>query len=549
MSKVLNRSVAAGAGLTMAIAMLGASNLAGQRPTKTISLTPVGVYETGHFDKGGSEIVAYDPATRRVFSVNLENKRIDVIDISTPSQPFLTHTIDVTPWGSQANSVDVHDGVLAVAIEATVKTNPGKVAFFNAFGGLLAVVNVGALPDMLTFTPNGQMVLVANEGEPNTYGQPDSVDPEGSVSIIDLSEGVESLTQDDVTTAGFSAFNTGPLDPAIRIFGPGATVANDLEPEYIAVSHDSKTAWVTLQENNSLAIVDLKTRKVTKLVGLGFKNHNTLWSGLDSSDRDNHANAIVPRPVLGMYQPDGIATVHYRNQTFLLTANEGDVREWPGVAAGNTEARRVSSLTLDATAFPNGAALKTDAVMGRLNVTAFNGNPDGDADFEQLYSFGARSFSVWDDQGRLVWDSGDAFERITAAFNPAYFNSNHTVNVNIGNPNNWAHDSRSDDKGPEPEGVTVAKLFGRDFAFICLERFGGVMIYELVDPRKPTFVDYVNTRVFGEAIPSSAARDLGPEGLIVVQAEDSPSGKPLLLVANEVSGTIRIFEINQVRKQ
>jgi DNA-binding beta-propeller fold protein YncE len=553
---LINRSAAVAGVLTAAVCvLLGTVRTAGQLPEKAISLTPVGVYRTGLFDRGGSEIAAYDAATRRLFTVNLDGRRMDVIDISTPSAPFLTHTIDITPWGGQANSVSVHDGVVAVAVEAAVKTNPGKAVFFNAFGGFLAAVTVGALPDMLTFTPNGQMVLVANEGEPNSYGFPDSVDPEGSVSIIDLSEGAGSLTQADVTTAGFSAFNGTTLDPSIRIYGPGATVAKDLEPEYIAVSHDSQTAWVTLQENNALGIIDLKEKLVTRLVGLGFKNHNVAGAGLDTSDRDNHANAIEPRPILGMYQPDGIATVHYRSRTYLLTANEGDVREWRGVAqpgvdsaTANTEARRVSALNLDTAAFPNAATLIGNAVLVRLNVTVFNGNTDADPAFEQLYAFGARSFSVWDEEGRLVFDSGDALEQITRLRNPSYFNANHTNNVNLGNPNDWTHDSRSDDKGPEPENVNVAKLFGRDFAFIVLERIGGVMIYELIDPTRPTFVDYVNTRVFGVAAESAAAEDLGPEGIIVVQAEDSPNGKPLLVVANEVSGTTRIYEIEQIKK-
>ena len=273
--------------------------------------------------------------------MNLDGKRVDVIDLSTPSLPYLTHTIDITPWGGQANSVAVHGGVLAVAVEAAVKTNPGKAVFFNAFGGFVAAVTVGALPDMLTFTPNGQLVLVANEAEPNSYGFADSVDPEGTVRIIDLSEGVASLTQTDVTTAGFRAFNGTTLDPSIRIYGPGATVAQDLEPEYIAVSHDSKTAWVTLQENNALGIIDLKEKRVTKLVGLGFKNHNVAGAGLDTSDRDNHANAIEARPVLGMYQPDGMSTVQYKDRTYLLLANEGDVREWKDVGpAGRGQQQR-----------------------------------------------------------------------------------------------------------------------------------------------------------------------------------------------------------------
>ena len=200
-----------------------------------------------------------------------------------------------------------------------------------------------------------------------------------------MRDGVASLTQADVTTAGFRAFNGATLDPSIRIFGPGATVAQDLEPEYIAVSHDSKTAWVTLQENNALGIIDLKEKRVTKLVGLGFKNHNVAGAGLDSSDRDNHANAIEPRPVLGMYQPDGIAALQHRDQTYLVTANEGDVREWKGVAqpgvttATQHRGQRVSALTLDRCGVPERGDAEGNAVLGRLNVTLYNGNTDADA--------------------------------------------------------------------------------------------------------------------------------------------------------------------------
>jgi 2',3'-cyclic-nucleotide 2'-phosphodiesterase/3'-nucleotidase/5'-nucleotidase len=405
-------------------------------------------------------------------------------------------------------------------------------------------VTVGALPDMLTFTPNGRFVLVANEGEPNSYNQPDSVDPDGSVSMIDLRNGIAALTQSDVTQLGFAAFNDKSLlAPSIRVYGPNATVAQDLEPEYIAVSNDSRTAWVTLQENNALAVLDLPNKRVTSLIGLGFKDHSVPDNGFDASDRDGHTIAIQARPVLGMYQPDAIAAFVHQGKTYLITANEGDVREWPGLP-GSTEAARVSSLALDAAAFPDGAALKANASLGRLNVTKFNGNTDADPEFEQLYSFGARSFSVWDTAGQLRYDSGSLLERLTAARFPDYFNANHTNNTNDQpNPNDWTHDSRSDDKGPEPEGVTVAKLFGRQFAFIGLERIGGVVIVDLTHPTAPLFVDYVNTRTFGVPANSAAAEDLGPEGLIVVSEEDSPTGTPLLIVANEVSGTTRIFEI------
>ena len=529
----------------MAIALGAAVALPAATPPKGIELTPIGVYRSFHFDGGGAEIAAYDPATKRVFAVNLADRRVDVIDISDPTVPFLADSIDISPWGSQANSVAVHNGVIAVAIEALVKTDPGTVGFFTATGVYLNAVTVGALPDMLTFTPNGQLVLVANEGEPNSYNQVGSVDPEGSVSVIDLRGGVTGLTQADVTTARFTAFNDAVLDPSIRIYGPTATVAQDLEPEYIAVSHDSRTAWVTLQENNALALLDLRQKEVTALVGLGFKDHLLPGNGLDSSDRDGHAINIQPRPVLGMYQPDGIASFRQQGQTYLITANEGDVREWPGLPGG-TEASRVSALGLDPASFADPATLKTNAVMGRLNVTKSHGNTDADADFEALYSFGARSFSIWNADGVQVFDSGDALERIVAARNPGYFNASHTNNTNDQpNPNDWTHDSRSDDKGPEPEGVTVARLFGRLFAFVALERIGGVVIAEVTNPTAPSFVDYVNVRTFGVPADSDLAEDLGPEGLIVISAEESPNGRPLLVVANEVSGTTRIFQISQ----
>ena len=524
------------------------ARVSGAPPPKSIVLTPVGVYRSGAFDSGGAEISAYDAASRRLFVVNLQGQRIDVLDLSNPASPFLTHTIDVTPWGSQANSVATREGLVAVAIEAHVKTDPGTVAFFDAYGSLLSAVTVGALPDMLTFTPNGRFVLVANEGEPNSYGQPTSVDPEGSVSIIDLAGGASGLTQADVTDAGFRAFNQAALDPSIRHFGPGATVAQDMEPEYIAVSQDSRTAWVTLQENNAIAVIDLTTKDVIQLVGLGFKNHALAGHGFDASDRDNQTISITPRPVFGMYQPDGIDVFEANGQTFLITANEGDVREWPGLPGG-TEATRVGSLTLDPTAFPNGAALKNNASLGRLNVTRFNGDTDGDGDFDRLFAFGARSFSVWTTGGALVFDSGDALEQLIAARTPAYFNATHTNNENAGgNANNWTRDSRSDDKGPEPENVTVARLFGRQYAFIVLERIGGVVVYELTNPAAPVLVTYINVRAFGQPANSYQAEDLGPEGVIVIPAEESPNGRPLLVLANEVSGTTRVFEISQAVK-
>jgi hypothetical protein len=294
---------------------------------------------------------------------------------------------------------------------------------------------------------------------------------------------------------------------------------------------------VTLQENNAIAMIDLKTRQVTALKGLGFKDHSIEGQGLDGS-KDNQA-LIKTWPVLGMYLPDAIAMLKSGNQTFLVTANEGDVREYDGLNAAGNEAVEVEDIALDATAFPNAVDLKKGGLgIGKLKVTSFNGDTDGDGDYDQLYAFGARSFSIWSPDGTLKFDSGDALEQITKAAYPNNFNASSTNNT---------RDDRSDDKGPEPEGITVASLFGRTYIFVMLERIGGVVVYEATDPAAPTFVQYINTRNFAAAGNTQGAGDRGAEAARVVPAELSPNGKPLLIVSNEVSGSLRVFEIAPVK--
>ena len=239
-----------------------------------IQLKAIGTYESGIFDDSAAEIIAHDPRTQRLFVVNAAIGQIDVLDIHNPANPTRFFQIDISPYGAAANSVAVHEGILAVAVEADPKQTPGSVAFFNTDGIFLSIVTVGALPDMLTFTPNGRYVLVANEGEPNGYCRPgESGDPEGSVSVIDISRGVVNLTQADVRTADFQHFTRDSLHPDIRIYGPDATVAQDLEPEYITVADNSLTAWITLQENNAVAVLDIFNASIIEILPLGSKNY------------------------------------------------------------------------------------------------------------------------------------------------------------------------------------------------------------------------------------------------------------------------------------
>ncbi|MBD2107154.1 choice-of-anchor I family protein [Nodosilinea sp. FACHB-13] len=911
-------------------------------------LVPLGTYETGVFDASAAEIVVHDPDSQRLFVVNAQVPSVEVLDISDPSNPTKLFDIDPSAYGAGANSVAISNGIVAVAIESAEKTDPGSVVFFDIDGNFLNAVTVGALPDMLTFTPDGTRVLVANEGEPNADY---TIDPEGSISIIDLSGGVANLTQANVTTADFTVFNAqrdALVADGVRIFGPNATVAQDVEPEYIAVTGDSSTAYVALQENNALAVVDIASGTVTDILPLGVKNHNqptvtqletyeftdlpvlgttaagqeiplggfsgltfegytangnlkfithtdrgpngeptginrpfllpdfapeiirfeldrstgalalteriqlqsapgdlltglpntaisdnasqpyndevpvdlqgnvlkrdalgadlegivtapdgTFWmvdeyrpaiyhfdssgvlidrfvpegtaaavgeaegtfgtealpavlaqrrqnrgfegvafqdgkvyafvqspirnpdtlsngvlngstnirivefdpttqttrqflyqmdngpavsetdsradkigdavaigngeflvlerdddaidsdplsdiqkkiyrfslgdatditglddpidgktvdqmtaaelaaagikpinktlhvdlaaagydtvekvegltivdsntlavvndndftvagitidpatgtftpdpnaetptlglltlrgNGLDASDRDDAIN-IQKLPVFGLYLPDAISLYEAGGETYIVTANEGDAREYDTFA----EEARVKDLALDPVAFPNAAELQADEVLGRLTVTTTLGDTDGDGDYDELYAFGGRSFSIWNTQGNLVYDSGAEFEQTIAELFPTEFNAD--------NSENGSFDSRSDNKGPEPEGVTIGEVDGRTYAFIGLERFGGVMTYDITNPAEAFFVDFVNNRDFAGDAEAGTASDLGAEGLVFIPAAESPNGSPLVIVANEVSGSTTVFD-------
>ncbi len=503
------------------------------RQSAVPELNVLGTYEAGIFDESAAEIIAYDAGSQRIFVTNSGENTIDVIGISDPANPALNFQIDLSPYGGAPNSVAVHpqEGFVAVAVENVVKTDNGSVVFFDIDGTFLNRLTVGALPDMLTFTPNGHYLLVANEGEPNDLY---TIDPEGSISIIKTGcpkSEIKNMTQEDVRTAAFRQFNNATLDPRIRIFGPGATVAQDLEPEYIAVSGDSRKAWVALQENNAFAVVDILKAEVKKLIPLGVKDHDTSHGALDVSNRDNQIH-IAPWPVSGMYQPDAIAFYHTGGENYIVTANEGDSRDYDGFS----EEKRVKDLLLDPSVFPDAADLQLQKNLGRLKVTNVNGDVDNDGDYDRLYSYGTRSFSIWDEEGNLIFDSGSDFETITADFMPDYFNSN--------NDDNDSFDGRSDDKGPEPEALALAGLSGLTYAFIGLERVGGIMVYDITDPYHPDFIQYINNRDFSVDAASPGAGDLGPEGMAFVPSWKSPTFKPLLIVANEVSGTTTIYEIS-----
>ncbi|UCG48308.1 MAG: choice-of-anchor I family protein [Phycisphaerales bacterium] len=493
-----------------------------------ISLKPLGTYSTGIFDDGAAQILDYHPVFKWLVITNAADEAIDVVKVHPAAKPELLFKIGLP---GKPLSVAAHPryGMVAVSVEAGDATEPGTVEFYRMTGQHLGSVQVGALPDMIVWTPDGRKLLVANEGEPNDDY---TVDPPGSVSIITLGTGpalARVVADAAVETVGFDSV---AVDPGVRIFGPGATATEDLEPEYIAVSEDSKTAWVTLQENNAIAKLDIDAATFSWVRSLGYKDHSILGNGLDASNKDD-AIAITTWPVRGMYLPDAIAAFTIDGQQYLITANEGDSRDYDGFS----EEERVKDLDLDPDAFAAWPDLADNGNLGRLKVTNTMGDLDDDGDYDELYCFGGRSFTIWTGDGVLVSDSGDQLEQIMAAKFPAYFNSTDDES---------AFDNRSDDKGPEPEHVTVADIGGSTVAFIGLERIGGIMVYDVSDPTGPRFLDYFNNRNF-EADPETAqAGDLSTEGLLLIPADNSPTHTPLLVAANEISGSTTIFEV-QVR--
>ncbi len=499
-----------------------------QAGAQTLPFAQLHTYKTGIFDSSGTEIIAYDRISRRLYSTNKARNRIDIFTYSDFSKPGKIGSIDMNPYVSSISSVAVYFGTVAVVGSGAVPQFPGKLVFFDKDGIFKAQFAVGAQPDMVTFTPGGNQVLVAGEGEPSDDY---TGDPWGSVSIIDISPGFNFITQADMKYVYFDRLDTVAYDPAVRIFGNNGaqTAAQDIEPEFITVNSAQTKAYVSLQENNAIAIVDLFTATLDTVVGLGYKDFSAI--GLDASDVANSINIRTHSNLFGMYQPDALVAYNTGGTQYILSANEGDARDYTAYS----EEVRVGSMILDFPKFPTWPTNQHDTVLGRLKVTTALGDNNNDGSFDSLYCFGGRSFSIWDENVQLVWDSGDDFEQTLKALHASEFNSDRD--------DNSSRKSRSDDKGPEPKNVVIGEVDGKTYAFICLERMGGIMIYDITNPLAPTFVMYELNRDFTKAANDADAGDLGPVGMSFVKAADNTRGLPLLFVANAVSGTITVYEM------
>ena len=562
------------AGATGATGAAGADGADASRTAISLSFLGRGFNPDAAFDGSAAEIVDFDPATGQAFVVNAQAGGVDIFSLAAPANPTFVEELNVAADVAAAidgiaaadlgavNSVAIHSAsnTMAVAIAAEPETSNGYVAFYQTSDStFLAAVEVGALPDSVAISPDGNTVVVANEGQPSDDY---TVDPDGSISVIDISGGASTVAAANVTSVTFDGLAAAEL-PGVRISGPGGDIAAALEPEYVAISDDSATAYVSLQENNAIVEVDLATGTLTDVWALGFKDHRNPGNELDVSNRDDVIN-IRNWPVYGVYMPDGIATYTVNGVPYVVTANEGDSRDY----AAHVDELRIKDITdngtnsidlpladvlsfgadydqdgdVDSIDFLEDEALGRLKIITDLGVTGANCDATGtepqNCTYEALYAFGARSFSIFNAESQaLVFDSGNDFERITAERNPAGFNASNDENDG---------DARSDDKGPEPEGVELAVIDGRTYAFINLERVGGVMVYDITEPERAEFVQYVSDRDFtlANADLDAGVTDLGPEITHFVSAEDSPSGNALLLVSNEVSGTLAVYQID-----
>ena len=501
---------------------------------KAINLEKIGGYDSGFSNKDGgvAEIISYDKMKNQAWVVNGATGKLDILSLDQVtggiSEKMSAKSLDIPAIIAKAapdfqygdmTSVAVHGekGIVAVALQDVDYNKHGYAAILTTDGELLTMIEAGCQPDNIVFTPDGRKILVANEGEPREGIGEGIVDPAGSVTVITLD--AADVQKSTAVTVDFEVFDsqreTLIADGIIMVKDNLPSV--DFEPEYITAT-DQK-AYIALQENNAIAVLDLDTKEYSGVYSLGYKDLSGEKDALDLVEDGVYEAKTYD--AVSAYMPDGIAVYETDGKTYILTANEGDAREWGDYC---------NEIKATVTATDGTEAEKVRVI----NAEVTDGLPEG-----KTVLYGARSFSIYrvDNDGLTqVFDSGNDFEVKTAGYFPAYFN--------ISNDDN-AFDSRSPKKGPEPESVVIGKVEGRTYAFVALERIGGIMVYDITHPENADFCNYINTRNFSED-PEAVEKltgDIAPEGLAFIPAEDSHSATPVLLAAYEVSGTVGAYAV------
>ncbi len=451
---------------------------------------------------------------------------------------FHPDAIKFTPDGSKlivANEGEIKAVALSAASAVTasavvpVASTSLLVAGMDVFGGSIpGGTTIQSIDSATQITLSAPVTL--SSGASFNAQLPTNLDAPGSISIIDLT-GVTSpasiaaatFTQSRVTEFDFQAANlaTGVNINGVRYnhFGlPPADRYRFIEPENLAPMNDK--VYVTLQENNAIAEFTYATSKWTKITPLG-----TLTQTIDASDQDGPSNAKavqIDEVVAGIPMPDAIVAYEVGGQRYLVTANEGDARpddaDIARVSATGTLAATKKGMPMDPTVLASG--INANNRLARLNISLVDGDIDNDDDIDIPTMIGTRSFSIWNaTTGALVWDSG-SLETLLYSLAPAFHN------INNGNLADW--DTRSDDKGPEPEALAIGTYGSSVLAFVGMERQNGLLIYNITNPTNPQFLGYQNHLDRGI---------ISPESIVFIPAAGSPSTMPMFVAGFEGTGS------------
>lgn len=494
-----------------------------------INISQLARYASGMSDPDGGvmEIIDYNSKTGFAYAVNGKSGLLTAISLDDIKNTGTVNSlngkdidvksliqVDGFVYGDMTSVAVSPDGnILAAAIQAEGCTDNGRAAIFkcNSDGTLtfIRAIETGVQPDMITFTQDGKNILTANEGEPRDgYTEP-AVDPEGTVTVINTDTW-------EAVNADFNSFTHDKLVTKGVVLKKNTSPSADLEPEYIAA--DNNKAYVSLQEANAIAVLDIASKSFTDIYPLVTVDYGTVKIDLNKGDGkyepDNYTG------VYGLRMPDGISLYNSGDKSYIITANEGDSREW------GTEPNVYSNE--DSNKLTSDSGVQTGKKVTMLNTSDYDG-----VDPDKTYLYGSRSFTVFEvtETGlNVVFDSGSDFEAKTAQYLPDFFNcSNDSLDV----------DDRSNKKGPEPETVVTGEVNGKIYAFVTLERIGGVMIYDITTPSEASFVNYINSRDFS----SETGSDDSPEGLKFIPSEKSTTGNAMLAAACEVGGTVAVYEI------
>jgi hypothetical protein len=537
--------------LSISIAVIASGTFPAQSNSDAFKVTELSRIVTGD-GEGGAEIPTFHPGSKRLFATNGARNSIDIYDLSDPTKPIRINRVDLKSYGSDVTSVAAGRDVIVAAVHRTEtfaangapSTPTGVLIVMDVNGKVLSTPDLkGVLPDAVTFTPSGTTALVAIEGQPvcakddpatsanesTDYGK--AVDPLGGVSIVDLS----TPSAPEVTFVGFQGFTVSELrTKGLALSKVVNDVAKDLEPEYI-VALDEFKAYVTIQEANGIGVLDIDNKSWIE-VRRAFESKLSV-TPIDTSDRDSGKG---PRPyanVVGASQPDAIAGFKIGSGHYLLTANEGDAREYTCLS----DDLRGSSLKVDGRRFPDWKSISGNAELGRAKVNPNAGDRDGDGDIDTIHLRGARSMTIYRN-GVPIWDSGKLLEEIQiSAFGVANINGSHSLSADKSTVNYTGQD-RSDDKGAEPEGVAVGMVDSSRIAILGLERMSALVIFDVTTPSSPTFVKWIQM-LPTTATPVSQATAWSPEGIIFIPADKSPNGKALFITSYELSGSLTIHQI------